>query len=131
MAVSELMAIAEFGMQYQKLRVDAATHNIAQANTVLPKGVNFQPMVAVNTAQFSGELFDKNNVQLSHIDVAQKKQYRPDHPAADSQGFVTVANVDMASQMVSLTEATRAYEANIKAFNNQMNMSLKALEIGK
>ncbi len=131
MAVTEVMAISEFGLQYQKMRVDAATFNIAQANTVQTGNTQFSLQTVVNNMSFSGDVFDKENLQLQQYQVSEKKQYRPEHPAADTQGFVRVANVDMAAQMVVLTEATRTYEANVKAFNNQMNMTLKALEIGK
>ncbi|UAA37594.1 hypothetical protein KIH87_12830 [Paraneptunicella aestuarii] len=131
MAVTEVMAIAEFGLQYQKMRVDAATFNIAQANTVQTGKAPFALQTVVNQTSFNGEVFDKDNLQLQQLQVSEKKQYRPEHPAADVQGFVRVADVDMAAQMVVLSDATRAYEANVKAFNNQMNMTLKALEIGK
>ena len=131
MAVTDVMAISEFGLQYQKMRVDAATFNIAQANTVQTGKTPFMLQTVVNNMSFSGEVFEKDNLQVQQHLVSEKKQYRPEHPAADTHGFVRVANVDMASQMVTLTEATRAYEANVKAFNNHMSMTMKALEIGK
>jgi flagellar basal-body rod protein FlgC len=132
MAVTEIMSVSEFGMHYQKMRVDAATTNIANANVVQPlneKG--FKPLTVVVQSGFEKTLFNKDAVQLTELSLPDKKVFQPEHLAADSQGFVHFANIDMAEQMVTITEATRAYEANVKAFNAQMNMSIKALELGK
>lgn len=132
MAITETMTISEFGMQYQKMRVDAATINIANANTVqAPGSAAFQPLTVTPNISFAQWLENPDALQMQSTGVAPKQVYQPQHPAADSQGFVHFANIDMAAQMVTLTEATRAYEANIKAFNAQMNMTMSALELGK
>ena len=132
MAVTEMMSVSEFGMQYQKMRVDAATINIANANVVQPSdGSGFRPLTVNMRDQFGDLLTDKDSLVMSEVATSEKLVFQPAHPSADSQGFVHFAGVDMAEQMVSLTQATRAYEANIKAFNTQMSMSMKAMEIGK
>jgi flagellar basal-body rod protein FlgC len=132
MAVTEVMSVSEYGMNYQKMRVDAATTNIANANVVQPKdGAGFKPLMVVKSDGSDNTIFDPNAFALKAQNVEDKKVYQPQHLAADSQGFVRFANVDLAEQMITLTLATRAYEANVKAFNSQMNMSMKAMEIGK
>jgi flagellar basal-body rod protein FlgC len=93
-------------------------------------GSGFKPLT-VNVQEQFGDLLDKNNLVMSEVAAPERLVFQPAHPAADSQGFVHYAGVDMAEQMVSLTQATRAYEANIKAFNAQMSMGMKAMEIGK
>ena len=132
MAVTEMMSVSEFGMQYQKMRVDAATIIIANANVVQPAdGSGFRPLTVNVRDQFGDLLTDKNALVMSEVANDERLVFQPAHPSADSQGFVHYAGVDMAAQMVSLTQATRAYEANIKAFNAQMSMGMKAMEIGK
>ena len=59
------------------------------------------------------------------------KIFDPSHPDADPQGFVALPNVDPVREMVDLTTATRAYEANVAAFGATKSMLLKSLEIGK
>jgi flagellar basal-body rod protein FlgC len=56
--------------------------------------------------------------------------HEPGHPLADEKGFVSYPGVDPAMEMVTLLDATRAYEANVAAMNMARAMSLKALEIG-
>jgi len=133
MAITHIMAPSELGMEYQKARIDAASANIANANVVQPSdGSGFKPLdVIFDNSFISNEEATSSEVKTVEIQSDDRRIFQPNHPAADAEGFVRYANIDLASQMVTLNEATRAYEANIKAFNAQMNMSLKALEIGK
>lgn len=57
--------------------------------------------------------------------------YDPSHPDADENGYVLMPNVDIAKEMVDLMTATRAYEANVTAFNSGKQIAVKALEIGR
>jgi flagellar basal-body rod protein FlgC len=57
--------------------------------------------------------------------------YNPTHPDADESGYVLMPNVDLLKEQVDLLDATRAYEANVTAFNASKAMFTKALEIGK
>jgi len=60
-----------------------------------------------------------------------KVVYMPGHPDADSQGFVTMPNVDVVKEMVDMISAQRAYDANVQITNAAKSMINKALEIGK
>jgi len=60
-----------------------------------------------------------------------RRVYAPGHPDADAEGYVLLPNVDPVEEMVNLLEATRAYEANVAAFNAAKFMALRALEIGR
>jgi flagellar basal-body rod protein FlgC len=44
---------------------------------------------------------------------------------------VYYSNVDPLQEMVNMMSASRAYEANIEAFNSAKSMIRSALEIGK
>ena len=57
--------------------------------------------------------------------------YNPEHPDANEEGYVMMPNVDYVKETVDGMAATRAYEANITAFNAMKLMAQKALEIGK
>ena len=60
-----------------------------------------------------------------------KKVYDPSHPDANDKGIVEKPNIQVMGEMVNMITATRAYEANVTAFNQAKNMALKALEIGR
>ena len=57
--------------------------------------------------------------------------YDPGHPDANAEGYVAYPNVNTVNEMVDMISATRAYEANITAFNATKSMALQALSIGK
>jgi flagellar basal-body rod protein FlgC len=62
---------------------------------------------------------------------APQLKYDPQHPDANSQGYVTMPNVNLVEEMVNMISATRSYEAGVAAINASKSMALKALEIGR
>ena len=56
--------------------------------------------------------------------------YEPQHPDADEKGFVAYPNINPMSEMVTMMEALRSYEANVQALNAAKSMAQRALEIG-
>jgi len=55
--------------------------------------------------------------------------YRPGHPDADQDGFVTMPNVKPANEMVDLITASRAYEANLRTLRTFREMTEQALQV--
>jgi flagellar basal-body rod protein FlgC len=58
-----------------------------------------------------------------------REVYDPDHPDADENGIVRMPNVDLVQEMTDLISASRAFEANVTAFNATKTMMKKALEL--
>ena len=55
--------------------------------------------------------------------------YQPSHPNADANGYVQMPNVNVATEMISLNEATRSYEANVAILKRYQQVSETALEL--
>ena len=64
-------------------------------------------------------------------ETAMNMVYDPSHPDADEDGYVTYPNVNTVTEMTNLIDASRAYEANVTAFNASKSLALKGLEVGK
>ena len=60
-----------------------------------------------------------------------KRVFRPGHPDADPDGYLTLPNVNPMEEMVDLMVANRSYEANISAIKTTRTMAQKAMEIGR
>ena len=60
-----------------------------------------------------------------------RRLYRPGHPDADAEGYVTMPNVNPMEEMVDLMVANRSYEANVAAIKTSRSIAQKALEIGR
>jgi flagellar basal-body rod protein FlgC len=131
--------ISGSGMTAHRAWMEAAASNVANANTTRTaaggpyqrKTVVFQE--ALQAAQIGGLPTAAGvNVTAGAPDPTPfPKIFDPSHPDADPQGFVALPNVDPVREMVDLTAATRAYEANVSAFTATKSMLLKSLEIGK
>jgi flagellar basal-body rod protein FlgC len=55
--------------------------------------------------------------------------YDPSHPDADPNGYVAMPNINVVEEMTNMITATRAYEANVTAFNASKSMYTQALQI--
>lgn len=127
-----IFAIGASGMTLERTRAEAAALNLANAHVAAAPGeAGYTPMRAVAraVAPFSQHLLGPETA-LVPAQTAPRRVREPGHPLADAQGFVTYPGVDPATEMVTLMEATRAYEANVAAMNTARSMALKALDIG-
>jgi len=136
--------ISASGLDAQKARLDVISSNLANVDsTRTPEGGPYRRKDVVFSSKPVAETFNQvltgvdqsgQGVQVTDIvtDTRPFKQvYQPQHPDADSAGFVSYPNVNAIEEMVNMISASRSYEANVTAFNATKNMALKALEIGK
>ena len=139
------MNVSASGMTAQRLRTDIISQNLANINTT--RDENGDPYVrktvvfAEKSSSNFGSVFNKaightgNGVKVVKIvedtKTDMKMVYDPSHPDADADGYVTYPNVDTVTEMTNMIDASRAYEANVTAFNASKNMLLKTLEIGQ
>lgn len=137
-----VFAISAAGMDLERQRVDVATLNLANANTVqAPNSRGYQPMRVVARSlgalpgQFASIVGAGANaagaaVTVEPLATTPRQSYDPGHPYADEHGFVRYASVDTATEMMTMMSAIRSYEANVAAMNISRQMAVKALEIG-
>jgi len=60
-----------------------------------------------------------------------KYKYDPSHPDANEEGYVAYPNVNPVIEMSNLVEATRAYQANVSAFQSAKSIAQSAIDILK
>jgi flagellar basal-body rod protein FlgC len=73
-------------------------------------------------------------VQVSEIRADEREGrlvYDPSHPDAQADGYVRMPNVNVVEEMVNMIEASRAYEAGVKAMGTLSGMAERAISIGK
>ena len=56
-------------------------------------------------------------------------KYDPSNPDADANGYVAYPNINPVVEMADLIEATRAYQANVAAFQSVKGMATSAIDI--
>ena len=132
--------IAAAGMDLEKRRVDVAALNLANMHSSVPAGrapyavqkVAAQPLLldfghAMRQAE---PALLTRRVSVTAADLAPRLVHEPGHPHADAEGFVAYAAVDQTTEMVNVSTALRAYEANVVVASTARTMAAKALEIG-
>jgi flagellar basal-body rod protein FlgC len=62
-------------------------------------------------------------------DSKPKMKFEPNHPDANAQGYVAYPNINPVVEMADLIEATRAYQANVAAFQSSKGMATSAIDI--
>ena len=60
-----------------------------------------------------------------------KKEFDPEHPDADPEGYVAYPNINPGEEMVDMITASRAYEAGVTALSTAVSMAERALGIGR
>ncbi len=153
MDYTKTFAISAAGMSAERLRVEVAAANLANANTAQAPGAPaFEPMRVVVRNGLSGGLGLPASSFAEQVEQAldtgamgaavfpeataepteqpPRLVLDPGHPQADERGFVAYPGVDAAAEMMGLMGALRSYESNVAAMNAAKAMALKALEIG-
>lgn len=135
-----VMQIAAAGMDFEKRRVDTAALNLANMHASNPPGeaayvaqrVVAKPVQAVFSQVMGlGEPAQlARDVSLLPTDKPARLAHDPAHPHANAQGFVAYPAVDQATEMLTVSTALRAYEANVAVASTARAMAAKALEIG-
>jgi flagellar basal-body rod protein FlgC len=132
-------------MTAQKYRLDIIAQNIANAQVTRtedgePYRRKMTVLSSVSTGTFQDALktatgvVQKDGVQVEAViedESALVPVYDPTHPDANAEGYVMYPNVNTAQEMTDAMGASRAYEANVTAFNATKSIVLKALEIGR
>lgn len=62
-------------------------------------------------------------------DSKPKMKYEPNHPDANKDGYVAYPNINPVIEMADLIEATRAYQANVAAFQSTKAMANQAIDM--
>lgn len=149
MAFLSSLDISGSALTASRLRMDVISENIANATTTRTEagGPYRRKMVVYRSADPKEDSF--GSILSNKLDSASKVPggvkvegivedqtpfttvYDPSHPDADADGYVQMPNVDVTKETLDMMAVTRAYSANINAFNAVKNMASKALEIGK
>ena len=139
MSLMTAIEVGASGLTAQRRRLEVLVSNLVNANTTHPAGTEpFRRKDVVFTAQnpqtsFGSALDDAvQGVQISNVvedHSPPRKQFEPNHPNADKDGYVLYPNINPMEEMVNVLSATRSYEANLQAVNSAKDMQQKTLEI--
>ena len=148
MALFQSFNISATGMTAQQFRADIIAETLANVNTTRTDAGTTYRRKVVSFQEKGVNRFDRylteSRKRGSHIGNGVKvvevgednttefiMEYDPSHPDADENGYVSYPNVNLVTEMTNLIDASRAYEANITAFEAGKSMAQAGLQIGK
>ena len=138
MSSFSIFDIAGTGMNAQSLRLNLVASNIANANSVSSTAEG-----AYKSRQpvFASELKDVMNNQnaaskVKVLGVVENKappvmEYAPNHPMADSTGYIYKSNVNTVEEMANMMSASRSYQNNVEVLNTAKQLILQTLKMGQ
>src|SRR5579863_565436 len=142
MSLFSALSIGASGMAAQRLRAEALTENLANAETTrTPEGGPYQRKDVVFQSQPSGSfgsvLESAMNAGPVGVGVADvivdqsppDQRYMPGHPDAGADGYVAFPRVNPAEEMVNLMSASRGYEANVASMSAIKDMIQKSIDL--
>jgi flagellar basal-body rod protein FlgC len=148
MGLDQALEISVSGIEAERRTMELISSNIANINTTRTVyGGPYRRKIAVlmekqltfaqELAKAEGKLYNNSSNVSGGVEVADvvddmtpfQKVYKPGHPDADAQGFVTMPNVNLSDEMVDMIYVSKLYEANINAFNSTKKMVADTLTI--
>lgn len=142
MGLNRAMDISVSGIEAQRITMELIASNLANINTTRTVyGGPYRkriPVMSEKSLSFAEELTRaEHKLYGGGVEVADvvedsapfPKVYKPGHPDADAQGFVSLPNVNLSEEMVDLVYVSRLYEANITAFNATKKMMQDTLQL--
>jgi flagellar basal-body rod protein FlgC len=139
MSLFKIFDIAGSAMSAQSVRLNVTASNMANADTVSSSTNNtyrarhpvFQTIIDGFTAD---EYEGLGGVRVAGVVESQaplRKEYQPEHPLADAQGYIFMPNVSLIDEMANMIAASRSYQTNVEVMNASKQMLMHTLSLGQ
>ncbi|MEB3330133.1 MAG: flagellar basal body rod protein FlgC [Candidatus Sericytochromatia bacterium] len=136
--LSSILDITATSMAANRFWLERISNNLANVNTTRgPDGQPYRRELPIFAELVNRELGiegEPGGVEATGVvkdNTPFPRVYNPGHPHADAQGFVSMPNVNVVTEMVDMITASRSYEAAITVSTSAKTMASKAIEIGK
>jgi flagellar basal-body rod protein FlgC len=137
MGLFRIFDVAGSGMSAQTVRLNTVASNMANAEVVsgTPDGAYHarQPVFSAVLNEVGGR-HGAVPVQVTAVVESQApihKEYSPDNPLADEQGYVYMSNVNVVEEMANMISASRTYQSNVEVANTSKQLLLDTLKLGQ
>ncbi|HSP57390.1 MAG TPA: flagellar basal body rod protein FlgC [Halomonas sp.] len=134
MSMFSVFDISGSAMSAQSQRMNVTASNLANADSVAgPDGEAYRAKQVMfeSRAANAGGVGGVGVREVVDDPSPMRLEYRPEHPLADDEGYVTMPNVEPVHEMVNMISASRSYEANVEVMNTSKQMMMKTLTLGE
>ena len=121
--------IAVSGMRAQGTQMEIISSNIANARTTdNGQGQPYRRLEAIFRAESEG-VSDVTIENIAQDMTPLQRVFDPGNPNADAGGYVSMPNVQLPVEMMNLSTASRAYQANAAVLKRYQKLVETTLEL--
>ena len=141
--------IASAGLAAQRVRMKTIAENLANQRTTGPNGPYQRKEVVLESIELPSSFEDSldsalagvlNPEELRTLHSVTVREVRPDgsepimvkepnHPHANSEGYVAYPNINVIREMTDMMETSRSYEANLAIMKTTTDMINRAIDL--
>jgi len=139
MSLFNVFDVSATGMSAQNVRLNTTASNMANANSV---SNSLDTTYRARHPVFAAELTKASSAQqgesvgvkvlgIVESDKPLVREFSPNHPMADKDGFIYKPNVNVVEEMANMISASRAYQTNVQVADAAKTMLSKTLQLGQ
>lgn len=139
MSLFRVFDVSGSAMAAQSVRLNTTASNLANAESV---SSNFEETYRARKPVFAAQFHEalhgnqdqsvKVEVQgIVESDAPLRREYYPDHPMADENGYIYKPNVNVMEEMADMISASRSYQTNVQVADAAKQMLNATLNLGK
>lgn len=127
-------------MSAQSMRLNTTASNIANADSVSSSVEETyrarHPVFAAAMQKAAAGQNQDSSVGVQVLGVVESNkplnvEYAPEHPMADTEGYIYKPNVNVIEEMTNMISASRSYQTNVQLAESAKNMLNKTLTLGQ
>lgn len=134
MSLFNVFTIAGSALSAQSVRLNTTSSNLANADSVVSSdGQPYRAKEVVFQAQpvAGPEAQGVRVQQVVESTAPPRLVFDPKNPAANTDGYVSMPNVNVVEEMVNMISASRSYQNNVDMLNTAKTLMQKTLQIGQ
>jgi len=140
MSLLNIFDVSGSAMNAQSVRLNVTASNLANADSEASSSAaayrSRHPVFATLLKQTGGT--EDNSAASAGVRVlgvvqssqTPAKRYQPDHPLADSAGYVYSSNVNPIEEMTNMISASRSFQGNVEVMTTARDLLVKTLALG-
>jgi flagellar basal-body rod protein FlgC len=136
MGISSIYRISGTALSAQSRHLDLIAKNMANSQVVSGSEETayravrpvFAPLLEAGMAGTEVSGVQITSEERSSMQV--ERQRSPEHPLADEEGYIYLANVNMVEEMTNMIQASRNYQSNIEVMNTSKDLLMRTLALG-
>jgi len=134
MSLFKVFDISGSALRAQTVRLNTTASNMANIDSISSStATTYRSRQPVFAAQLDAAEDEAAGVDVLGIVESQaplRREYRPDHPLADPQGYVNLPNINPVEEMANMISASRSYQTNVEVLDTSKQMLMRTLALG-